>query len=187
MCVYCWHFRRQLVLEAEGHVFGECPANDSARAKIFNGLHVDTKQRIDNSGSRGAKLLQLVASHLKSDWQAFGRCAVQFQQSRRRLRRQFEEMHNRLDIHGYHEKIASRRLAGGKACRHGILFTASQCQDFPCMGSAATPFGLVMWRRAKWMPTISHEMKKIIMVPFSRDHMRRAGQLQVHLRRLNFV
>ena len=96
-------------------------------------------------------------------------------------------MNNRLETHGYLQKITAWKSAGGKACRHGILFTASQGHDCHCMRSAAPPSDRGMWSHAKWMPSISHEMKKIIMIPFNRDERHRAGQLQAQLRRLNYM
>ena len=72
VCIHCWHLRRQLILESEGHVFFECPRYEAHRAAFVNGVSDTTKKIILEGGSGVAKLVGALGSQLPTDWAAFG-------------------------------------------------------------------------------------------------------------------
>ena len=184
VCISCWHYRRQLVQEGEGHVFMECPTYVDARSEFLASLHQDTNDQIRTRGSGDEKLLYVVSSHKEGDWQALGRFASKIQQSRRRIRRRFQEMSDRLEQRGYDQKAACWRRSGGFVCRHGICFTSAHGPGCSCT-NAHNPADA--WTHARWMPYIDTDMRKIVMVPFDLGRMCRIGKFRAEMRRLNFV
>jgi hypothetical protein len=187
VCISCWHFRRQLIVEGEGHVFMECPDYDNARQEFLNNIDPATNEHIKRPSSGDEKLLHVICSNVRNDWEQLGRFAARIRQSRRHLRRRFEGMGNRLEHAEHHIRSASWKASGGRVCRHGICFTAAQGTTCPCMQTSSLVSDPAQWKYAKSMPKIAHELKAIIMVPFSGCDRRRIGQLQAEMKRRNYT
>ena len=51
VCLSCWHWRRQMCTDDEGHVCFECPAHEVAREHLLSKLSADTRAAVDASGS----------------------------------------------------------------------------------------------------------------------------------------
>lgn len=187
VCISCWHHRRQIVLECEGHVYFECPEYDKARSDLYNEIVKSTLNRIQAQGSGEKKLLSLTTSATPSDWSALGHYAWRVRQARRRIRQRFEDMSAEAKRISYSIKRDTWRARGGRVCRHGVFFTSQQTSDCPCMRAAVNQPGLEIWKHARYMPRLSEDLKMMIITPFDAVHFCRAGQLQAEMKRRNYI
>ena len=66
------------------------------------------------------------------------------------------------------------------------VFAKPQLDKCPCM---AAPFdsGCAEWRYARHMTVIDQDLKDLVWAPFAGEDLRRLGQLQAELRRLNYI
>ena len=183
MCIYCWHYRRQLVLEGEGHVLFECPQNDRSRRSFLSEVTTAIRDRIDASSSGDAKLLTVLGSTIPSDWAAFGRLAARVRQNRRHLRRRFEQLSVDLERHSFTARRDAWRVNGGYVCRHGVSFKIAQGQLRPCI---SPEMNASQWIHAQWMSVICHDLKNILTASFDPTTFKRLGQLGAEMRRLNY-
>jgi hypothetical protein len=185
VCLACWHKRRQLCLDDEGHVLFECPEHLVTREAFMKDLSAHTSAAIAADGTGLAKTVTILSSSTPEDWKNFGRFAGQLRQARRRTRKHFEVMQTRLDKEGFEQQRLKWRQNGRFVCRHGVLFAAPLLNACPCMDKNVDINKA--WQHARKMASIDHDLKNVIAVPFELNRFRRLGQLRGDLKRLNYV
>lgn len=178
VCIVCWHYRRQIVLESEGHVFFECTHYEKPRQEFLSSISHDTISRIREQGSGTEQLTQALASPVPADWIAFGKLAARIRQLRRQLRRRFESYSQRLENKGFLQQKTQWRNAGRFVCRHGVFFRSTPLQRCGCLCP-----GTADWSHAAFMPHLDEELKKLVVVKFVANNFQRLGVLQAQARR----
>jgi hypothetical protein len=179
VCLHCWHFNQQLVLESEGHVLFECPRYAAAQQKYLSEITVDTRTLMGTCGSGELKLIAALGSHSVLDWSALGRFCGNLRTARRKLRHLFEGMSRRLDKVGFTTRKVEWRRAGRHVCRHGVFFKRQPPRGCPCLSTnAATD-----WSNAVLMPRLDNELKTIVVCKFDADRFQRLGFLHAEARR----
>ena len=184
VCLMCWHQRRQLCLEDEGHTCFDCPEHDRVRESLFQQLSASTVANIEAAGSGRARLLVMLSSKIQKDWESFGVFAGRVRQARRRMRRNFEAKEYQLSQQGFDARRLQWRSRGLAVCRHGVFFARAHIAECPCM---ARDGSTDVWKDAKKMARIDHDLKAIIVCPFDLANFRRIGQLRAELQRLNYT
>ena len=182
----CWHMRRQLCTEDEGHACFECPSTDLQRANLLQSLNDETRAAVSNAGSGRAKLLEILRSPNPEDWKAFGVFAARLRHTRRQLRRRFAIRAKRLSSDGFYCRREHWRQNGHFVCRHGVFFVRPQLKDCPCMDADAR-LDITRWQHARLMPAVDHDIKNLVATRFDLLELRRLGQLQADMRRWNYV
>jgi hypothetical protein len=183
VCLSCWHRRRQICLEDEGHVSFECPEYDNARDLLLQQLSVLTRSAVEAAIGVREKLIAILCCTSPDDWKAFGEFAARTRQTRRKIRRSFEILQARLTNKKFEHRRVAWQQRGQLACRHGVLFDSPKGSPCPCMLKALPEDA---WSQAKYMAAIDHDIKAIIAAPFALATFRRLGQLKAELKRLNY-
>jgi hypothetical protein len=186
LCLYCWLWRRQVVFECEGHAFFECPHNRAPREIFLEELPPRTRERISNTMSSNTKLILCMENHTESDWACFGRFAARVRQNRRRLKNLFEDLEKRLTNTGFERQRTRWRASGKPVCRHGVFFQTLPESGCVCMSHNQSEVEAAVWHQARLMPYIDHDLRGIATVAFDRATVRRLGQLQAEVRRLDY-
>ena len=183
VCIHCWHFRRQLVFEDEGHALFECPHNDASRMFFLSEVTDTTRESVNAAGNSETKLLVVLGSHRRPDWAALGRFLAQVRQGRRILKRNFEQKTLEAERLNIERMRLSWLSKGGYVCRHGVFFAAGQGRSCNCMSAQPSAAD---WRFARFMPELNHELKIITVTPFRVMTFRRLGQLQSEAKAQNY-
>ena len=104
-------------------------------------------------------------------------------QNRRRLKNLFEDLEKRLTNTGFERQRTRWRASGKPVCRHGVFF-----QTLPEAGMShnQSEVEAAVWHQARLMPDIDHDLRGIATIAFDRATVRRLGQLQAEVRRLDY-
>ena len=179
VCLHCWHYLRQIVLEGEGHIFFECPLYEKARTDFLLELSSYVRNKVGSLGSGDEKLSCVIGSFCPSDWAALGRFTARVRQTRRSMRRKFDDWSQTLSRRSFANRRVEWRSRGGFVCRHGAFFKAAQGSSCPCM----RPIGDNAWQFARYMPSLDTQLRALVTVPFDAEQFMRLGQLQAEMRR----
>jgi hypothetical protein len=144
VCIYCWHHRRQLITEGEGHSIFECPLHDRCRHDFLQDVSPFTRDCITQALSGEEKLAQLRRSYHKTDWAAFGRFVGRVRQDRRRLRHTFFAMGEKLSRTSYVNRRAAWRGQGGDRLLAWLMFLTGARRRVPMYDKG-------FWRRSRGM------------------------------------
>ena len=98
------------------------------------------------------------------------------------MRNAFELDNLQVETKNFAAKKAAWRFKGKFTCRHGVLFSASPPGGCKCMCATSVPGD---WQHARFMPSISAELRTIIAIPFAFDSYIRLGALQSQLRQMD--
>ena len=184
VCLSCWHQRRQMYWEDEGHVAFDCPDYEKARELFVQQLSDRTRAKVDAALGGREKLVTALCSVDPGDWKALGSFAAHVRQKRRRIRQQFEARQSQLISCKFEHRRLAWQQKGLFACRHGVLFDLPKGSSCPCMQRTTQDSD---WRKAKYMTRIDHDLKNIVAVQFVLPEFRRLGQLRAELKRLNYT
>ena len=179
VCIFCWHFHRQIHYDDETHACIRCPQHNLARAELFETLDDQTAAHFNALPSNSERLMFLLCSSAPATWAALGRFLFRIRQVRRRLRVTFSAYENRLQLYCFQTKRKAWRKEGKHVCRHGVFFRQRPVLSCPCLQEVPD------WRNAFLMPCIDSDLHKLIAVKFDAGSLRRLASLQAELRRLN--
>ena len=175
MCLACWHFRREAFLENEFHVICACPEYTAARQEyIASGARLN----------QNADVIAALSCNSKSGAELIGKLCIRIRQKRRRLKLLLEHLSEAVANKSFACRRAAWRLRELPACRHGILFARMPAQGCNCMrieSSSADD-----WEGARFMPSLSHDLKVIVAVPFEKSSFVRLACLQAKARQLGW-
>ena len=129
VCLMCWHRRRQLCLEDEGHACFDCPEHDRVREYLFQQLSASTAAEMEVAGSGREKLLVMFNSTVQNNWKASGEIAGRVRQARQGMRRTFEARQKQLLQQGFDVHRVQRRARGLAVCRHGFSLRRQASQN----------------------------------------------------------
>ena len=73
VCLHCWHVNREVFEDSEVHVLMECPAHGPARDALILSISTCTFQAIADAPSNSDRLMALLGSADREDWQYIGK------------------------------------------------------------------------------------------------------------------
>lgn len=180
VCIWCWHTRRQLVVETEGHVVLECPHYDEPRNAFLRALTYSVRRDIDKLNCSEAKLQALITQTCPDVWNNFGRFVASIRQRRRLLRTMFSQRTDCVAKNSFVVRREEWRKLGKRVCRHGVFFRSGFDSECTCLRSAVQPM-------ARYMPMLDHDLKLLTITTYDHSTLKRLGQLQAEMRRLNYT
>ena len=173
VCLSCWHFRREIFFEDEYHVVCVCPEYAKGREELLRSLPLNTT--LDTS----ADLLALLGNRESAQLSATARFLARARQVRRRLKCVFERYSSSLETCSFSAKRAVWKMRRRPSCRHGVLFSRLPEGGCKCMQAVTTSED---WISARYMPSLNHELKAVVAVPFNKLHYQRLGTIQARAR-----
>ena len=182
VCLYCWHNRRQPILECEAHIVAECPLYNAQRRDLTLEVSSQLASLWHAADSPGDKLKLVIGAPEPRDWQAFGRFLARVRQVRTRLRADMQklcELRSRREFHAAKNKW---RREGRHVCRHGVFFDSPPAACCPCLA----PSSDADWIHAVLMPALDPALKCIATDTFKRHEYQRLGVLQAEARRRDY-
>ena len=180
VCLYCWRVSNGIVVEDEAHIAADCRAYAPERADLMRALSNDILRGMDSLGAQ-ARLLRLLSSASRQDWEAIGQFFARVRQKRRSYRRLCEADQSKLEGSCFEVRKAAWTAAGKLVCRHGIFFLSTRVMACRCMERTDDERG--KWLGAKYMPQLDVALKVIVVVPFNATHVKRIGEIRAELRR----
>ena len=182
ICLACWQRDRAVLLEDEGHVLFECPEHAVARERLLKNLVPNTLELVQAASSSNAKLLAILSSFQPRDWDILGKVCGQMRQGRRRFRAKFETLNARFLREAFAPLRSAWRNNGKYVCRHGVMFASRQPLRCACLSKVDCS----SWSKARFMPSLDHELKAIVARPFDLASFCRLGELHAEVRRLGW-
>ena len=181
VCLYCWHYRRQISIEDITHVLWDCPSHYSAREDFISALPCTVGEHLALRPPPD-RLALILCSADPQVWDVFGAYAARLRQARRKSRTDFQSKSERLAKTDFRTVRAAWRAGGRRVCRHGICFNLplTRSHDCPCMD--VDPNAIV-WEKAAKMAKIDDDLKSIFAVRFNATSFERLGMLQAEVRR----
>ncbi len=101
----------------------------------------------------------------------------------RRLKCLFEQYSSRLDTCSFSAKRAVWTMRRRPSCRHVVLFFRMPVGGCKCMQASTVPEDRTL---ARYMPSLDHELKVVVAVPFNLMHYQRLGTIQARARRFGW-
>ena len=182
VCLYCWHYLRELHLEDESHVLFACPA--CARERLDFLTEVSDKCACDLARATEDResIIAVSGSQCPEDWTALGKFIGRIRQ----LHRKMEDAMAKLDGSKMRHEFGAMKRAwkreGKSVCRHGVFFDVAQLDSCPCLSLP----GAADWNRAVLMPALHEGLKCIVTDTFSVSEYKRLGVLQAEARCLRW-
>ena len=182
ICLTCWVHRSEMHLEDEAHVMFDCWSYGAQRNDFIKELSNETSMMITTALSSESQLSVLLRSHCPRDWKAIGRFIARVRQVRRKMKINMTVRQQKILTQSFYVQKKAWRDAGKQVCRHGVFFDifdtrsriACPCTDAPLDAD---------WNRAVLMPTISDELKCIVVDTFDQHLYQKLGVVQAEIRR----
>jgi len=169
VCLACWHFRRDLVIEDEFHVTCVCPEYRRERSAFLLGATLTVALNTLND-----MMAIMFGSDLGTSM-AFSSFLGRARQTRRHLKLRFERLSKLAETRSFATKRAAWRMKGRPSCRHSVLFLSSPPGGCKCMALHSDTSD---WDLARFMPCLSHDLKMVVATAFDRDTFERLALLQ---------
>ena len=128
-------------------------------------------------------LLHILSGNDTVAVQAAAQFLARARQTKRRQKLIFERLSLRLESVSFAGKRAAWRLKRKPSCRHGILFAKLPPSGCQCMSVNPTSGA---WQDACFMPSLDHELKAVVAVPFDQSTRKRLAVLQAEARALGW-
>ncbi len=177
VCLSCWHFRRQAVLEDEFHLFCACPEYEKTRQELLNSLPDERHLNTFND------VVCLLSARDPPVFRGVARFCIRSRQRRRQLKLLLEQFSHQIETCSFPCKKAAWRLRRRPSCRHGVLFSSMPEHGCKCLAPKSSDAD---WALAKFMPSLNEELKVITAVQFTRQTFVRLGILQARARNLGW-
>ena len=122
-----------MVLDSEAHVLFECALHGAAREDLVMNLSTPAFEALGDATTSQSRLLALLGSTDKADFEHIDRFLCCVRQARRKAKRRFELMQQRIKTDSFGLRAAAWRLKGRFACSHVVLFRLPPHSDCKCM------------------------------------------------------